>query len=151
MSKGESLVKVYDQANSVAITPEEASAALTQWVETMQKGDAEAVTSLYDESPSFWGTMAEKLATTPASALDYFQHFLAGKNNLQISIDTRYSQSAGPVCLISGSYTFRFTDDSGEEQTVPARYSFGFMKKNKDNEGVIIISHHSSQFPSRHV
>ena len=145
MSKRESLVKVYKQANSVAITLEEASAALTQWVETMQKGDAGAVTSLYDESPSFWGTMAEKLATTPASACDYFQHFLAGKNNLQISIDTRYTQSAGPVCLISGSYTFRFTDVGGEEQTVPARYSFGFMKK--DNERVVIISHHSSQFP----
>jgi len=145
MSNEKSFVKVYEQANSVAITPEEAIAALTKWVETMQTGDAEAVTTLYDESPSFWGTMAEKLATTTESALDYFQHFLAGKNNLQIAIDTRYPQSAGPVCLISGSYTFRFTDDSGEEQTVPARYSFGFIKK--DKEGVVIISHHSSQFP----
>jgi len=146
MSNEKSFVKIYDQANSVAITPEEATTALTQWVETMQTGDAESVKSLYDESPSFWGTMAQELATTPASALDYFQHFLAGKNNLRISIDTRYSQSAGPVCLISGSYTFRFTDGGGAEQTVPARYSFGFMKK--DKEGVIIISHHSSQFPS---
>ena len=146
MSREKSFVKIYEPANSVAITPEEASAALTKWVETMQKGDAEEVTTLYDDSSAFWGTMAQELATTPASALDYLQHFLAGKNNLQISIDTRYSQSAGSVCLISGSYTFRFADDSGEAQSVPARYSFGFMKKG--NAGVVIISHHSSQFPS---
>jgi len=146
MSNEKSDVKVYEQAASVAITLEEAAAALNNWVATMQKGSAEAVLALYDESPSFWGTMANQLATTPQSTLTYFQHFLAGKNNLQVAIDTRFSQSVGPVCLISGSYTFRFTDDNGEKQTVPARYSFGFMKEGKGE--VLIISHHSSQFPA---
>ncbi len=130
---------------STFITPEEAATALSNWVTAMQAGNPKAVARLYDRAPSLWGTIAETLATTYENVLAYFELFLRGKNNLQITIETRHPQSVGPVCFISGSYSFRFTDNNGKEQTIPARYSFGFLKK--ENGDVVITNHHSSRTP----
>lgn len=129
----------------VTITPEDAAKALVNWIETMKKGNPDDVAALYAADAGFWGTMADDLSTNPVDAKAYFVSFLGGKNNLDINVDTRYIQAEGAVCLISGKYTFSFDDDSGQKQSVAARYTFTF-KKQEDGQ-ILIINHHSSQTP----
>ena len=128
------------------VTEQTALDALNNWISTMKQGNPDNVAALYDPKAGFWGTMADELATTPEDAKAYFVSFLGGKNNLNINLDTHYIQAEGALCLVSGQYTFGFDDDQGQPQSVVARYSFTFKKK--DDGQVYIINHHSSKIPS---
>lgn len=145
MSKAPLTVIYQKSLNEGDVTPNEAQSALRYWVSSMQTGDIDRVAAIYDPEASFWGTIAEDLATEPEEFKAYFEAFFTGRNNIQISIDECYTQSIGPACLINGLYTFNFEDDAGTPQSVSAAYSFVF-RKNEDGD-VHIINHHSSKRP----
>jgi hypothetical protein len=52
----------------------------------------------------------------------------------------------GDTAVNTGYYTFPYTKD-GETKSIPARYSFTFVKEGNDCK---IVDHHSSAVPSPH-
>lgn len=125
----------------------EVKKALQTWIKTMKTYDPDAVTALYADDASFWGTMASSIATDKAGIKAYFVDFLQ-KDNLEIEITDEYIEfhDDGKEAVYAGAYNFSFTDEKGTNQTVPARFTFIFA--HQDSGEWLIKHHHSSEMPA---
>ena len=117
--------------------------AMDKWVEAVTTTDPDTVSKLYAQEAVFWGTVSPFLRTTPEGIKNYFEHFmrLEGLNAIYYKPMVRIY---GDTALNSGYYTF-FHEQDGKMMSIPARYSFVYLK-NRDGEWKI-IDHHSSAVP----
>jgi uncharacterized protein (TIGR02246 family) len=125
-------------------TNTEVAGLFTTWNAALQTGDPDKVANLYAEDAILLPTVSNKVRTSHAEIVDYFEHFLQNKpvgKKVQTVVDVLDNDSA----IDTGVYEFTLTDpDTGAERVVEARYSYAYEKRN----GVWkIVNHHSSAMP----
>ncbi len=125
---------------------EDVLAAMNAWKDNLSKGTADdpsPVTSLYAEDGVLWGTISDKLRTTPEAIKDYFVNAYKKLPKLTVEFKDPHVRVYGDTAINSGYYTFTYEKD-GEKKVLPARYTFAL---NKRNGKWLLIDHHSSGMP----
>ena len=90
-----------------------------------------------------WGTISSTIRSDPAAIRDYFVNAYEKLPGLTVEFKDPLVRVYDDVALNSGYYTFTYEKD-GEEQVLPARYSFALVKRDGD---WLIADHHSSAMP----
>ncbi|WP_262266239.1 SgcJ/EcaC family oxidoreductase [Microvirga yunnanensis] len=131
-------------ATTAAAGPKEEVAAATQkWADTLAENKPESILPLYAEDAVLWGTLASTVRTDRAGMRDYFVSAFAALPNLKVALGEQVIRVYGDAAVNTGNYTFSYVK-VGEPKTLPARYSFTYVKK---ADGWIIVDHHSSAMP----
>ena len=112
------------------------------WNAALQTGSPELVASLYAPDAVLLPTVSNRVRTTRAEIVDYFQHFLALQP--RGAINQQFIRILSPdLALSAGIYTFDVVRDGRPEQ-VTARYDFLYKRV---NGRWMIVDHHSSKMP----
>lgn len=125
---------------------DEVAAAMDMWRDTLAKGTSEnpgEILSLYAEDAVLWGTISTSRRDTPGEIRDYFVNAYQALPELTVTFDDYLIRVYGDTAINTGYYTFSFTRD-GETVTLPARYSFTYVKR---DGRWLIVDHHSSGMP----
>jgi len=112
------------------------------WNAALARGDAERVADLYAPHAVLLPTLSSEIRTTRAGIVDYFEHLLPSHPQAVITrqIITVLDRNDA---INTGLYTFTLTRN-GEQQKVPARYTFVYQRINGE---WLIVNHHSSVVP----
>ena len=121
---------------------DEIELALTNWLNTLADGNAVKMTDLYLENGVLLGTVAKEIKQGRLAIQEYFEMFL--KKSPIGSVDSFILQNFGDVCISDGTYTFEMDGESGNRESVAARYTYVWKKENKK---WMIATHHSSVNP----
>jgi uncharacterized protein (TIGR02246 family) len=112
------------------------------WNAALQTGSPELVASLYAPDGVLLPTVSNRVRTTRAEIVDYFQHFLALQP--RGTINQSFIRVMGPdLALHSGIYTFDVVREGKPEQ-VTARFDYLYRRV---NGRWLIANHHSSKMP----
>jgi uncharacterized protein (TIGR02246 family) len=122
---------------------DEVAAATTAWAQALGQDEPDKVLPLYADDAVLWGTLSPSLRADRAALRDYFVTAFKVLPGLKVSFGEQRIRVYGATAVNSGYYTFSFTKD-GEAKTLPARYSFTFVK---NGDGWMIVDHHSSAMP----
>ncbi len=117
---------------------------LDQWLDAVNRGDADTLVAMYDESARLIPTFSPRILSTPGELRDYFVA-LASRPGLEVRLHERMVAAqalAARISVISGLYSFSF-DIDGNQLTFPSRFS---MAIDAERQGPI-VHHHSSQVP----
>lgn len=117
--------------------------AMEKWARKFSASSPESILKLYAEDASLWGTLSPIRRANPASIRDYFEQVFVFTDRLVVFHDSNI-RCFGEIAINSGSYTFTLVKE-GEKLTIPARYSFTYVKRNGQ---WLIAEHHSSAMPS---
>ena len=105
--------------------------------------DPSPVTSLYAKDGILWGTISDKLRTTPEAIKDYFVNAYKKLPKLTVEFKDPHVRVYGNTAINSGYYTFSYEKD-GKKKVLPARYTFALIKRGGK---WLLIDHHSSAMP----
>ena len=132
--------------NSAALAgpKEDVAAATTKWGETLGQNDPDKIVLLYATDGVLWGTLSPTLRADRAALRDYFVTAFKVLPNLKVTFGEQLIRVYGRTAVNTGYYTFSYIKD-GETKTLPARYSFTFVKQHKN---WMIVDHHSSAMPA---
>jgi uncharacterized protein (TIGR02246 family) len=122
---------------------DDVAAATTAWAQALGQDEPDKVLPLYAEDAVLWGTLSPSLRADRAALRDYFVTAFKVLPSLKVSFGEQRIRVYGAAAVNSGYYTFSFTKD-GEAKTLPARYSFTFVKS---GDRWLIVDHHSSVMP----
>ena len=126
---------------------EDVAAAMDMWRDNLAASNAEKpdkVVSLYAQDAVLWGTISPTLRATPAEIKDYFVNALQKLPKLTVAFKDPHIRVYGNTAINSGYYTFSYLKD-GNPTTLPARYSFVYVKRGGK---WLIVDHHSSAMPA---
>lgn len=119
------------------------AAATAKWAEVFTDDNPDPILALYDDEAVLWGTLSPTRRDTPEAIRDYFVKAFAALRGHKVAFGDQYIRVYGDTAINTGYYTFSFVKD-GEAKSLPARYSFTYVKHN----GVWkIVDHHSSAVP----
>ncbi len=137
-------------ANSNAIdtrqyTPEQQTvlATATSWQQALGARNPKALMALYDKDPHFYPTFSDELTTW--KEIDQYFVKLSKKPGLQVVFNQESPRVYGNVAINSGIYTFSYSGEHHNTVTIPARFTFVYLK---ENGRWMIIEHHSSVLPA---
>jgi len=125
---------------------EDVKAAMKLWKENLAVGTTEnpdKILSLYAKDAVLWGTISSTRRDDPAAIRDYFVNAYKNLPKLTVTFQDPYIRVYGNMAINTGSYTFSYVKDA-EIKTLPARYSFSYVKR---NGRWLIVDHHSSGMP----
>lgn len=125
---------------------EDVAAAMTEWQTRLAAAtpeDPSGVVALYAEDAVLWGTISTERRDTPAAIKDYFVTALAKLPQLSVVFEKPKIRIYGDTAINTGYYTFSYVKD-GAQATLPARYSFTYVKHDGN---WMIADHHSSAMP----
>jgi uncharacterized protein (TIGR02246 family) len=137
-------VLVIIAANAFAGPKEDVATATANWSETLAQNDPDKVVGLYAADAVLWGTLSPTVRADRAAIRDYFVGAFKVLPGIKVSFGEQLIRVYGNTAVNSGYYTFAYTKD-GEAKTLPARYSFVFVK---DGQNWMIVDHHSSAMPT---
>ncbi|MGH8243801.1 MAG: nuclear transport factor 2 family protein, partial [Steroidobacteraceae bacterium] len=123
---------------------QEVAAATGQWAETLRLNDPEKIARLCAADSVLWGTLSPTVRADPAAVRDYFVTAFEVLPGLEVSFGEQHIRVYGDAAVNTGYYTFSYRR-YGETKTLPARYSFTFVKA---KDGWVIVDHHSSAMPA---
>jgi uncharacterized protein (TIGR02246 family) len=129
--------------NAVAGPKEDVAAATAKWGETLGLDDPDKVLALYATDAVLWGTLSPTVRSDHGALRDYFVTAFKVLPALKVSFGDQLIRVYSNTAVNTGYYTFAYTKD-GEAKTLPARYSFVFVK---DGQNWMIVDHHSSAMP----
>lgn len=122
------------------------------WMHMVCSGSVRSVLSLYRPEAVLVATYNKDILRGHTQLRAYFKRFL-GKDNLCGHIDGMVEQNLGQVKVISGVYTFRWSE-GGEPKSAKARFTFVLTPENirsgriwSDSQRWRIVTHHSSVMP----
>lgn len=121
-----------------SVSETDISALFDRWNGALQTGDARQVADNYSDDAVLLPTVSNQVRLTSDERIDYFEHFLEKKP--VGTIDSRTIRIGCDKAIDTGTYTFKFDDDS----EVKARYTFTYKW---DGNNWLITSHHSSAMP----
>jgi hypothetical protein len=123
---------------------EEVAAATLTWGQILGRNNPDEVVLLYATDAVLWGTLSPTLRADRAALRDYFVTAFKVLPGLKVTFGEQLIRIYGSTAVNTGSYTFSYLKD-GQTTTLPARYSFTFVK-----EGAkwLIVDHHSSVIPT---
>ena len=119
------------------------AAAASSWAQALGQDEPDKVLPLYAEDAVLWGTLSPSLRADRAALRDYYVTAFKVLPGLKVSFGEQRIRVYGGAAVNSGYYTFSFTKD-GEAKTLPARYSFTYVKS---GDRWLIVDHHSSAMP----
>ena len=123
---------------------EEVAAATLKWAQALGQNDPDTVVLLYAPDAVLWGTLSPTVRADRAALRDYFVTAFKVLPGLKVTFSEQLIRVYGNTAVNTGSYTFSYSKD-GEAKTLPARYSFTFVK---EGENWMIVDHHSSAMPT---
>ncbi len=138
-----SLVLLGSAPTAWAGAKEEVAAATAKWAEVFVDDNPDPILSLYDKEGVLWGTLSPTRRDTPEALRDYFEKAFKALPGHKVTFGDQYIRVYGDTAINTGYYTFSFVKD-GETKTLPARYSFTYVKR---ADGWKIVDHHSSKVP----
>ena len=132
--------------NSAALAgpKEDVAAATMTWGETLGQNDPDKIVLLYATDGVLWGTLSPTLRSNRAALREYFVGAFKVLPSLKVGFGEQLIRIYGDTAVNTGYYTFSYVKD-GEPKTLPARYSFTFVKEGGSWK---IVDHHSSAMPS---
>lgn len=119
------------------------AALFDRWNTAVETGDAEKVADLYAPDAVLLPTLSPEIRTTRAGIVDYFEHFLA-KHPSGEEIKSVVKVLGARSAIDTGLYRFTFHNADGTTNSVDARYTFVYEKR---DGAWWIINHHSSLVP----
>jgi uncharacterized protein (TIGR02246 family) len=123
---------------------EDVATATAKWAQAFSEEKPDGILALYDKEAVLWGTLSPKRRDNPEAIRDYMVTAFAALPGHKVSFGDQLIRVYGNTAINTGYYTFTYTKN-GETQTLPARYSFVYVKRNGE---WMIVDHHSSAMPS---
>ena len=123
---------------------EDVAAATAKWAETFTNDDPGSILALYDQEAVLWGTLSPTRRDDPAAIRDYFVKAFAALPQHKVTFGDQLIRVYGHTAINTGYYTFSFVK-GGEAKSLPARYSFTYVKR---GDQWMIVDHHSSAVPA---
>lgn len=127
-----------DQAN------EEIAAAVGKWTTIFVDDNPDAILALYDDAGVLWGTLSPTLLVGKPAIRGYFERAFKALPGHKVVFGEQVIRVYGDTAINSGYYTFSFVRD-GQPQSIPARFSFVYRKRDGN---WMIVDHHSSAMPA---
>ena len=128
--------------SSALVEPKaEVAEAASAWGQAIGGGDPENVLTLYADDAVLWGTLSPTVRSDRAALRDYFVTAFKVLPGLKVAFGDQLIRVYGTTAINTGYYTFSY----GEAKSLPARYSFTYVK---NGERWLIVDHHSSAMPS---
>jgi len=122
---------------------EEVATAASTWAQALGEDDPDKVLPLYADDAVLWGTLSPTVRADRSSLRDYFVTAFKVLPGLKVKFGDQLIRVYGDTAVNTGYYTFSYTKD-GEAKTLPARYSFTYVK---NGNRWLIVDHHSSAMP----
>jgi uncharacterized protein (TIGR02246 family) len=123
---------------------DDVAAATAKWAEAVASQDPDPVVALYDdETAVLWGTISPTRLDGKPGIRGYFERAFKVLPGLKAAFGDQNIRVLGDTAVNTGYYTFSFMKD-GETKTLPARYSFTYVRR---PWGWMIVDHHSSKMP----
>jgi uncharacterized protein (TIGR02246 family) len=123
---------------------EDVAAATSTWARALGEDDPDKVLPLYSDDAVLWGTLSPTVRADRAALRDYFVTAFKVLPALKVTFGDQLIRVYGGTAVNTGYYTFSYVKD-GDTKSLPARYSFTFVKS---GEQWLIVDHHSSAMPS---
>src|SRR3979490_877954 len=123
---------------------EDVVAATSNWARALGEDDPDKVLPFYSGDAVLWGTLSPTVRADQAALRAYFVTAFKVLPGLKVAFGDQLIRVYGGTAVNTGYYTFSFAKD-GETKTLPARYSFTYVKS---GENWLIVDHHSSAMPS---
>ncbi len=123
---------------------EEVAAATAKWAELFTSDNPDPILALYAKDGILWGTLSPARRDDPAAIRDYFVKAFAALPGHKVAFGDQRIRVYGNTAINTGYYTFSFMKD-GQAKTLPARYSFTYVKQGGK---WLIADHHSSAMPA---
>jgi uncharacterized protein (TIGR02246 family) len=122
---------------------EDVAAATVKWGQVLEQQDADKITTLYAKDGVLWGTLSPTLRSGPEAIRAYFIGAFGALPQIKVSFGDQLIRVYGNAAINTGYYTISYTTD-GVVKTIPARYSFTYVK---EGDEWLIADHHSSAMP----
>jgi uncharacterized protein (TIGR02246 family) len=122
---------------------EDVAAATAKWAEVFTDDNPDPILALYDKEAVMWGTLSPTRRDDPEAIRDYFVKAFKALPGHKVTFGDQLIRVFGNTAINTGYYTFSFVKD-GEAKSLPARYSFVYVKRNGDWK---IVDFHSSKMP----
>jgi uncharacterized protein (TIGR02246 family) len=136
---------LFSFASNALVGPKEEVAEATQtWARALGEDDVDKVLPLYADDAVLWGTLSPTVRSDRAALRDYFVTAFRVLPGLKVAFGDQLIRVYGSTAVNTGYYTFSYVKD-GDTKSLPARYSFTFVKT---GERWFIVDHHSSAMPS---
>jgi uncharacterized protein (TIGR02246 family) len=123
---------------------QDVAGATTKWAQTLEPNDPDKIVLLYATDGVLWGTLSPTVRADRAALRDYFVAAFKALPQLKVTFGEQLIRVYGNTAVNTGYYTFSYVKD-GEAKTLPARYSFTFVK---EGDNWMIVDHHSSAMPA---
>jgi uncharacterized protein (TIGR02246 family) len=139
-----SIILLSFASNALAGPKEEVAEATLAWGRALGEGDPDKVLPFYSNDAVLWGTLSPTVRADRAALRDYFVTAFKVLPGLKVAFGDQLIRVYGNAAVNTGYYTFSYVKD-GEPKSLPARYSFTYVKS---EEHWLIVDHHSSAMPS---
>ena len=131
-------------ADASAEPKNEVAAATSTWARALGDDDPDKVLPLYADDAVLWGTLSPTVRSDRSTVRDYFVAAFKVLPGLKVAFGDQLIRvyDCG-TAVNTGYYTFFYVKD-GETKSLPARYSFTYVKR---GDAWLIVDHHSSAIP----
>jgi uncharacterized protein (TIGR02246 family) len=123
---------------------EQVAAATAKWGEVFVDDNPDPILALYGKDAVLWGTLSATVRNTPEQLRDYFEKAFKALPGHKVTFGEQLIRVYGNTAINTGYYTFSYVKD-GETKTIPARYSFVYVKRGNK---WMIVDHPSSAVPA---
>jgi uncharacterized protein (TIGR02246 family) len=135
---------LFSFASNALLSPkDEVTQVTSAWAQALGENDPDKVLPFYAEDAVFGGTLSPVVRSDRAALRDYFVTAFKVLPGLKVAFGDQLIRVYGGAAVNTGYYTFSFVRD-GESKTLPARYSFTYVK---NGDRWLIVDHHSSAMP----
>jgi hypothetical protein len=138
------LSAVLSVQTATACPRDSVAAAVERWTKVFAENNPDTIVALYSKDAVLWGTLSPTLRSDPTTLKAYFVSAFQALPKATVKFGEQLIRVYGDTAVDTGYYTFSYTQD-GEAKSIPARYSFTFVKDGNDCK---IVDHHSSAMPS---
>src|SRR2546429_7992255 len=128
---------------AAACPRESVAATVEKWTSVFAENNPDSIVALYSKDAVLWGTLSPTVRSDPAGLKAYFVGAYQALPKLTVKFGEQFIRVYGDTAVNTGYYTLFYTKD-GEAKSIPARYSFTFVKEGNDCK---IVDHHSSTVP----
>jgi uncharacterized protein (TIGR02246 family) len=123
---------------------EEIAGAAAKWAAIFVDDNPDSILALYEDGAVLWGTLSPTLLVGKPALRGYFERAFKVLPGHKVAFGEQVIRVYGDTAINSGYYTFSYMKD-GQAQTIPARYSFVYRKRDGN---WMIVDHHSSAMPA---
>jgi hypothetical protein len=129
---------------AMACSKEAVATAVERWATVFADNNPDTILAFYSKDAVLWGTLSPTVRSDPAGLKAYFVSAFQALPKATVRFGDQLIRVYGDTAIDTGYYTFSYTKD-GETKSIPARYSFTFVKEGNDCK---IVDHHSSAMPA---